>query len=106
MRPIHIFTGGLFRTEGEHLGPDCLGEHDNPYVLAMQFPFDTIVEWCAECEAEVLIPAFGVSRCPECGARILPCSMCGEVGDDGLVSMRCWDDCPYYIHEEAQCSLR
>lgn len=102
MRPIHLCTGGLFKAEGEHIGSDHLGEDDNPYVLAMQFPFDTIVEWCAECEAEVLIPAFGRSRCPECGADILPCNMCGELMEDGYIQNRCWERCPYSRHKEME----
>lgn len=95
MRPIHLFTGGLYLEEGEHLGPLYLGEHDDPTALARWYPFDTITEWCAECGAEVLIPAFGESRCPECGAGILPCSMCGELMEDGYIHMRCWERCPY-----------
>lgn len=33
-------------------------------------------EWCPCCNTEVVIPSFGVSFCPNCGERILPCSMC------------------------------
>ncbi len=45
-------------------------------------------EWCSICDSEVVIPAFRESRCPICGERILPCSMC----DPDLVDCR---RCPY-----------
>lgn len=36
-----------------------------------------ITEWCQHCDTEVeLDNVFKVHVCPNCGARILPCSMC------------------------------
>lgn len=36
----------------------------------------TIYEWCPYCEAEVEIaPRFEAQICPNCGKRILPCSL-------------------------------
>ena len=100
----HLYSGGMFHDPSVLAPP--LQEHDDPHILARWYPFNTTWEVCAHCDQEILIPAFGRSRCPECGGWNLPCSMCGEVGDDGLIYMRCWDDCPYYAHEEVQCSLR
>ncbi len=40
------------------------------------YPKATTWEVCPECESEVVIPAYRASRCPECGRRIIPCSMC------------------------------
>jgi len=35
------------------------------------------VEWCAECDTEVELKAvMEVQKCPSCGKRILPCSIC------------------------------
>ena len=35
-------------------------------------------ELCPKCEAEVFILKDQVSNCPNCGERIIPCSMCIE----------------------------
>lgn len=40
----------------------------------------TTTECCSECGKDVEIPARGVSRCPECGKIIVPCSSCRECG--------------------------
>lgn len=46
------------------------------------------VEWCSCCDTEVVIRSFGVSFCPNCGERILPCTMC----DTDYIDCR---HCPY-----------
>lgn len=35
-----------------------------------------ITEWCGYCENEVEIDDCGISVCPICGEKILPCSQC------------------------------
>lgn len=45
-------------------------------------------EYCPCCDSEVDIPSFGVSYCPNCGERILPCSMCDA-------NMHNCSRCPY-----------
>lgn len=42
------------------------------------FPHVKTYEVCPECDSEVRISAYGTSLCPECGARIKPCSVCQE----------------------------
>ena len=47
---------------------------------------DGITEWCSNCCDEVsLVSKFEAQTCPNCGERILPCSMC---------FMDSCDDCP------------
>jgi predicted RNA-binding Zn-ribbon protein involved in translation (DUF1610 family) len=42
---------------------------------------DTIWEWCPYCESEVKLPAvMGRYECPECGKKILTCTLCYEEG--------------------------
>lgn len=57
-------------------------------LLINQYPNLICDEWCPHCENEVAIKAYGVSKCPECGKKILPCSMC----DSDLIDC---NHCPY-----------
>lgn len=50
---------------------------------------ETTVEWCHHCGAEVEIPANILSKCPECGNVILPCSTC-ERACDWTENRGCW----------------
>lgn len=50
--------------------------------------WDYTTEWCSYCGKEVDIAPFGLSYCPNCGERILPCSMCDAF------KVGC-DRCPY-----------
>ncbi len=43
-----------------------------------RFPEMSTFEICPECGIEQMVYAFGTTRCPDCGAEILPCSMCKE----------------------------
>ena len=52
-------------------------------------------EWCPHCQKEVEISANGISKCPECGENILPCSMC----------VSCLEVCPYTAEYEMLCSF-
>ena len=45
-------------------------------IYAKAYPNATTDEWCAYCGEEVVIPSYRESTCPNCGAPILPCSMC------------------------------
>lgn len=36
------------------------------------------IEWCPNCEEEVVIFSDRVQKCPNCGDRIFPCSACEE----------------------------
>ena len=45
-------------------------------------------EQCYHCNTEVKIPNDKASKCPECGNRILPCSMCN------MDEVKC-SKCPY-----------
>lgn len=38
----------------------------------------TTFELCPQCGIEQSVYAFGISTCPDCGAGIIPCSMCRE----------------------------
>ena len=38
----------------------------------------TTFELCPQCGIEQRVYAFGISTCPDCGAEIIPCSMCRE----------------------------
>lgn len=38
------------------------------------------IEWCPDCEVEVVLLAeFKEQICPNCGERILPCSICEDM---------------------------
>lgn len=50
-------------------------DHEKYSVRVPDFS-EYCTEWCPCCDTEVVIPSFGVSFCPNCGERILPCSMC------------------------------
>ena len=52
-----------------------------------QFPELMTDELCPKCWTEVKIKAYGKSTCPNCGAEILPCSMCDE----------CHNPCVYWL---------
>jgi len=52
-----------------------------------QFPELMTDELCPKCWTEVKIKAYGKSTCPNCGAEILPCSMCDE----------CHSPCVYWL---------
>lgn len=43
------------------------------------------IEYCPWCDMDQVIFSKGVTRCPECGKPLAPCSMCEE----------CVQDCPY-----------
>jgi len=45
-----------------------------------------IIEPCPNCGNDEVIWAEGVTRCPDCGASITPCSMCEDCG---------FTECPY-----------
>jgi len=62
-----------------------------------EYPDLTVWELCPECEAEVEIPAYGRSVCPECGAPILPCSMCGRCTEPCVYEALCYNP---VIHPE------
>jgi predicted RNA-binding Zn-ribbon protein involved in translation (DUF1610 family) len=48
------------------------------------------LEYCGECETEVLIQGkLEIQICPECGAEILPCHYCIDIFGG------CWIECPY-----------
>lgn len=46
-----------------------------------EFPLLLTEEYCDNCENEVHVRAYGISRCPDCGERIIPCSMCAKCQD-------------------------
>jgi len=46
-------------------------------------------EWCQNCDSEVEIKAYGLSKCPECGEILKPCSMCSTEQYNRCAS------CPY-----------
>ena len=60
--------------------PAVLGTSD-VRILNNDFPNAMTWEWCPHCEAEVRIPAYRKSTCPECGEAIMPCSMCETCGE-------------------------
>lgn len=37
---------------------------------------DYTLEYCSECDDEVVIYSKGITKCPECGTPTAPCSMC------------------------------
>lgn len=39
---------------------------------------DYTLEYCPNCDNEVVIHAYGVTRCPVCGDPLAPCSVCIE----------------------------
>lgn len=47
---------------------------------------DYTVEWCPNCEKEVVIYSQGVTACPSCGEPLAPCSQCEDCD---------YDTCPY-----------
>ena len=74
---------------------DGVGSAEDLIVLRKECPHATTWELCSYCSTEVVIPAYQESKCPICGSPILPCSMCGELRDDGYWHMVCHDKCPY-----------
>lgn len=54
---------------------EYIEEHD---MLEENNTVGKIHEYCPYCEAEVLIPSDRASKCPDCGAPILPCNACSE----------------------------
>lgn len=46
---------------------------------------DYTIEWCPWCENEQVIFSKGITRCPDCGKPLAPCSVCEE----------CVKNCPY-----------
>jgi len=56
-------------------GPNVTRKSNIPNLIA-KHPHMMTIEWCPNCDQEVEIPAYGISKCPECGNSILPCSMC------------------------------
>lgn len=73
--------------EEKNLGP-AITRGCDIRALQSHYPKHTTDEMCSDCEAEVTIPAYFESNCPECGARILPCSMCDPRD-------RPCDECPF-----------
>ncbi len=57
--------------------------------LMRRYPNLKTTEWCQNCDNEVEIKAYGLSKCPECGVVMKPCSMCSSEQYS-----RC-DICPY-----------
>ncbi len=60
-----------------NLGPAVRSGSDIA-LLREKYPGLKTFEMCPECGSEVEIDAYGASRCPICGNRIVPCSMCSE----------------------------
>lgn len=50
---------------------------------------DYTIEFCPYCENEVYIHATGITKCPECGKPLAPCSVCMEE------HIGCHEPCPY-----------
>lgn len=48
------------------------------------------VEACPNCGSEQVIWSHGVTRCPECGAPLAPCSVCTD--ENGSCN---YNSCPY-----------
>lgn len=48
-------------------------------------PEDYTIEYCPYCEKEQVIFSRGITKCPDCGKPLAPCSVCEE----------CVVDCPY-----------
>lgn len=48
-------------------------------------PENYTTEFCPYCEGEQVIFSKGITKCPECGKPLVPCSVCKE----------CTSDCPY-----------
>lgn len=46
-----------------------------------KYPHVKVWELCPNCENEVQIWAYGLSRCPSCGKEIVPCAMCDRMID-------------------------
>ena len=57
-----------------------------------------ITEWCGYCENEVKIDDCGVSVCPICGEKILPCSQCD------MDKVDC-NNCVWEVEHEKVCML-
>ena len=56
--------------------------------LCIQVPPNMTWEYCSDCENEVMIPSDRESRCPVCGASIVPCSVCDKMNNS-------CNSCPY-----------
>jgi len=69
-------------------GPEVTSESDIRELMR-RYPNLKTTEWCQNCDSEVEIRAYGLSNCPECGATLIPCSMCSTKQYD-----RC-NRCPY-----------
>ena len=41
-----------------------------------------VKQTCPLCDADTVIYRVGVTECPECGAPLLPCSVCGRANCD------------------------
>jgi len=72
----------------QEYGPAVTSESDIGELMR-RYPNVRTIEWCPDCENEVEIRAYGISKCPECGAILRPCSMCSADQYD-----RC-NRCPY-----------
>lgn len=56
-------------------GPAVTSKSDIKELMRM-YPNLKTTEWCQNCDSEVEIIAYGLSKCPVCGAILRPCSMC------------------------------
>lgn len=75
------------RRRSKETGP-AVTQDSSIRLLMDRYPDLMCDESCSYCGNEVSIKAYGISKCPECGKKILPCSMC----DSDLISC---DHCPY-----------
>ena len=55
-----------------------------------EFDYDHAYEVCPHCEEEVMLdPELKVQTCPNCGRRIVTCSMCRACDTDGNYCSKC-----------------
>lgn len=56
---------------------------------------DYTIEFCPYCENEVYIHATGITKCPECGKPLAPCSVCMEEHIGCHATQGATQPCPY-----------
>ena len=74
--------------------PAVTNPNDVP-MLRIKYPKAVCTEVCSVCEQEIDVPAYERSKCPKCGAAILPCGMCCTYDGGKFYEATCFDKCPY-----------
>jgi len=63
---------------------------DFPKLEEIYTALDCSVEWCQNCDSEVIIPNHIRTKCPSCNAPIISCNMChGNDENDMLINKKC-----------------